>query len=221
VIPVEKGEIDKYTDLMHLVASSVTIRGNQMAISEDCDGNPTHRSIAWPDRQSGYASMPRSPVGAQVGRGKNPSTYYIYDEGKNNQKYELVSVVNPGFDRVNLHEIAKETLCTTFDVSRDRRTQKTYEMIVQSVVRTLKSIRTRVSISYLVDRLWGYKSIRARKISRKVLNQMIDDMVAEGILVCDEVVTPEGWLDSDKKVEVKRMVNLNPNSIVVRKLEEV
>ena len=221
VIPVEKGDIDKYTDLMRLVASSVTIRGNQMAISEDCDGNPTYRPIDWPDRQSGYASMPRSPVGAQIGREKNPSTYYIYDEGKNNQKFELVSVVNPGFDRVNLHEIAKETLYTTFSVSRDRRTQKTYEMVVQSVVRTLKSFRTRVSISYLVDRLWGYKSIRARKISRKVLNQMIDDMVAEGILVCDEVVTPEGWLDSDKKVEVKRMVNLNPNSIVVRKLEDV
>jgi len=97
--------------------------------------------------------------------------------------------------------------------TRDRKTQKTYNIVTRAVIATLPKVNTsrRVSIQPIVDKVNTYKSLKSRKVNKKTIENVIEEMILEGILLCEETedfrVLPDGT-----DVPIKRWIRINPAS---------
>ena len=128
--------------------------------------------------------------------------------------------VRSGSSVTTMREMAAGLTIAICFPTRDRKTQKTYNLVVRAVLGLLRGRRPtqRVSIQPIVDKVNTYKSLKSRKVNKKTIENVIEEMILEGILLCEETedfrVLPDGT-----DVPIKRWIRINPNSPVASDID--
>jgi hypothetical protein len=128
--------------------------------------------------------------------------------------------VRSGSSVTTMREMAAGLTIAICFPTRDRKTQKTYDLVVRAVLGLLRGRRPtqRVSIQPIVDKVNTYKSLKSRKVNKKTIENVIEEMILEGILLCEETedfrVLPDG-----ADVPIKRWIRINPNSPVASDID--
>jgi hypothetical protein len=71
-----------------------------------------------------------------------------------------------------------------------------------------------VSIQTTVDKINTYKSLKARKVNKKSIETVIEEMILEGILLCEETEDFRKLPDG-ADAPIKRWIRINPASPTV------
>ena len=128
--------------------------------------------------------------------------------------------VRSGSSVTTMREMAAGLTISICFPTRDRKTQKTYDLVVRAVLGLLRGRRTtqRVSIQPIVDKVNTYKSLKSRRVNKKAIANVIEEMILEGILLCEET---EDFrvLPDVADVPIKRWIRINPNSPVASDID--
>ena len=110
----------------------------------------------------------------------------------------------------------KKSIHSLTNITRDRRTQRTFDMVARSTLALLRGSKPTRSIPSIVTKIYPYKQFRNRRVSKATLTTMIEEMVMEGLLLCSEECDFSSLL-SDDRIDSKKMVQINPDSPMVAK----
>ncbi len=116
----------------------------------------------------------------------------------------------PGLDYQDMRQLANGPILKQIKIKRDGRTQKTYNMVVKSVMSVLRGSLSTPSVTAIVNRIYKYKKFRKRRVTKAQLTTMIDEMVLEGMLLYDEACDFSA-LFSEDRIDSKIMVKINPD----------
>lgn len=215
-IPVEKDSIDKCVDYMTTISSKILILPQNGKSHENETAIPNSQGIFAGGANTGTQHVDDYKMSAQhAGKQFRLHTYIV------SRKYENATVyaVLPGIGKSAMHEIARDPSIHQHSIVRDRKTQKTYNMVLRATLGHLKSMSNRCSLDSVVSRLAKYKTLKKRKAGVKIITQMIEDMIFEGILLCEETEDFRTMFDGES-TEIKRWIRINWNSPVVQRMCE-
>ena len=116
-----------------------------------------------------------------------------------------------------MREMAKERTILQRSITRDHKAQRVYNAVLRVLLGRLKSVSQRHSLDSVVSALAENKTLKKRRVSTRAIEQMIEDMIFEGILLCEETEDFRASFDGGVP-EVKRWIRVNPNSPVVQNM---
>ena len=102
-------------------------------------------------------------------------------------------------------------------LKRDRKTQKTYDIVLYAVIGYLKDESQRRSVDALLKRVSKNASVKRRKVSAKALENFIEEMITEGDILCEEELDFQNML-VDGTLNTKRWVRINWESPAVKRV---
>lgn len=236
LIPVEKDSIEKTVDLITQISSRIEFhRTNQD--SQHCDyatSNTQSCLLGFQDSSNQdsrfgergevcYRIEKKRDWGTQVARlaepdnvlsGKTalPTIYSTDDRSYCSTNCRLI----PGMDYKLMSLTVKKSIHSLTNIIRDRRTQRTFDMVARSTLALLRGSKPTRSIPSIVTKIYPYKQLRNRRVSKATLTAMIEEMVMEGLLLCSEECDFSSLL-SDDRIDSKKMVQINPDSPMVAK----
>ena len=217
LIPVEIDSIDRCVTMLANTSSKI----ERKALISDCGSHTgtihrqmvigTHGSTSAP-HDAEYCNLGEHILGSQ----NIHDTIYYHEIIEDSIMYSVRS----GSSVTTMREMAAGLTIAICFPTRDRKTQKTYDLVVRAVLGLLRGRRPtqRVSIQPIVDKVNTYKSLKSRKVNKKTIENVIEEMILEGILLCEETedfrVLPDG-----ADVPIKRWIRINPNSPVASDID--
>ena len=215
VIPVEIDSIDKYVDYMTAISSKILVlpqtqnSDNKNApISDSCN-------VARIGEHRGYEDCQIAEPSTHGAAFQNirDTIYYVHNVICNATTYVVLS----GVDKSTMREMAKERAILQRSITRDHKAQRVYNAVLRVLLGRLKSVSHRLSLDSVVSSLAENKTLKKRRVSTRAIEQMIEDMIFEGILLCEETEDFRASFDGGVP-EVKRWIRVNPNSPVVQNM---
>lgn len=214
--PVEKDAIDNAVDLIARISSSIhrTVRNDTDANLETTNYNP---GIVTHDHTNSGTQHAQQDERDNIEAFEKSRFCYI---GKNGKKSEAVYHVKSGIEKQELPGLLNGALLGGFlgqAIRRDRKTRRTYEIVLLAVIAYLKNESQRRSFDALLKRVSNYPTVERRKVTTKALENFIEEMIVEGHIICEEEVDFENMFVTDTPA-TKRWVRLNFDSPLVQKL---
>jgi len=215
VMPVEIDSIDKYVDYMTAISSKILVlpqtqnSDNKNApISDSCN-------VARIGEHRGYEDCQIAEPSTHGAGSHNirDTIYYVHNVICNATTYVVLS----GVDKSTMREMAKERATLQRSITRDHKAQRVYNAVLRVLLGRLKSVSHRLSLDSVVSSLAENKTLKKRRVSTRAIEQMIEDMIFEGILLCEETEDFRASFDGGSP-EVKRWIRVNPNSPVVQNM---
>ena len=207
LIPVEKDTIDKYVNYVTEIVSKIQIiddfKNSQQKTKPICNitidgstgGERTHRG-AQNDERRKTVDVPFYT---------QDSIYY--DDVQNDASiYAVIS----GVTKHVMRELAQKATMELCLSRRDRKTQKTYDIVRSATIHCLGVGAPKKSFDVLVNLVYEYKSVRDRRVSKPVVERMIEEMIAEGVLMCDDVPDYRTISCDSDCVNIRRIVYSSP-----------